>query len=193
MDFSSKRNALTDLRFDFRLTTRYWYLIWSQSGWNGLRKNMTNADMLAEYVIFFTSLSLGSSPWPWAYQYNMITNIPPNNFSHHSDYQFIHIFQLYTYDLCFWSLQVVWSLTTWRSPSHTHWPATSPRSRHSSFSSSPTFLFHWERSPSSVSTWALIWWAVGTMNPIYYLKPCIISLWYFVSGIKKRLKSCIYK
>lgn len=63
--------------------------------------------------------------------------------------------------LSFWSLQVASSLTTWRSPLRTHWPVTSQRSRPSSSSSLLAFLFRWELSPSSASTWALTWWEAG--------------------------------
>lgn len=73
----------------------------------------------------------------------------------------------------FWSLQVVSSLTTWRSPSHTRWRATSLRSRPSSSSSSPAFLSRWELSPSSASTWALTWWAAGKVNFVQPVKPFV--------------------
>lgn len=59
-------------------------------------------------------------------------------------------------------LQVVSFLTTWRSPLHTHWPATSQRFHPSSSSSLPAFLFLWELSPSSALTWALTWSTCST-------------------------------
>lgn len=68
------------------------------------------------------------------------------------------MFMFYTQFLSnYMFLQVVSFLTTWRSPLHTHWPATSQRFHPSSSSSLPVFLFLWELSPSSASTWALTW------------------------------------